>query len=1072
MTSIRELLSRLDPKKRSKAVERIGYDPTGMSGRGDLDAVPTPTERRLWLSQQLNKDSAFYNISCAYRITGELDVAALVWAIDYLTRRHDALRTTFLESDGNLRVSVAPVGKVAFTEVDLAGLPDQDATIAVRLQLESSRAFDLSRAPLFRSCLYRTGQQEYVLHLLMHHIVADQWSLEVFRRELFALYEARHHDEVPYLPPAGHSRGYSIPADEIAGDLAYWRRMLAGVPSYPDLPFDRPPARASRWLGQRLYLPYGELGEPLGQFAKRNGCTLFMVLMAGFALAFARWISGRDFCLGTRIAGRSRPETQNVIGFFVNLLAVRFRVPEEASAVEWIGLVRENLLGAFDHQDTPFETVLGDLSIERDALITPLIPVVITHQNIPVAGGAEAAGLKIEPLRFHNGTAKCELDLAFEGDGANLGLVVEYRSDVFDEQTIRALLDEYRLILARMIEPGASLSSIWAELDTNGAAKSALTGPQIQFSEEAIDARIRGLADANPQGVAVWDRSGATSFGTIELRSRQLATSLTALQLDGAPVSLYMERSADWLIAALACLRANIVYVPLDPDYPEEFTREVVRQSGAAIIVADPALLERALAIGGARAISVDQLSAISKEVPFSPPDNMLRQPAYIAFSSGSTGEPKGVVVEQRQVLNCLDSIAAQHPFADDEVYGQMTSVSFVPSVKEWLAGLFAGLPVVVIGKDQSLDMNALDALVSRHRVTRLNMVPSRLRLVVEHKKQHPEAFASLRAVVTAGALLDRVLAADFHRAFSKCRLLNNYGCTELNDICYAEVVRAEGEFGEFVPAGKPIANLAVHILDRDLNPVRPGAIGEICVTGAAVGMGYHGSPAETAERFCPYDIATADGERLFRTGDYGCIRNGNELELHGRRDQQLKINGCRVDVRHVEAVLQRHPRVDRCVVLVRETVKREPYLIAYIAPEIDPQKCVGVRRYLAENLPRYMVPSVIVAIDTFPMLPNGKIDRMSFPAPVAQPGMRDQWSETEKRIASIWTEILGHSPESENTDFFVIGGNSLHLTLCVARLKQCFDVEVPLNDLFAASTVALQADLVDKLGAARKPKH
>lgn len=1072
MLRLKELFSKLDPGQRAASAKAIGYDLSGApadAARTDSSALaPSATEQRLWLAHRMSVDGGSYIISCAYRVRGDLDVGALSWAIERLIERHEALRTSFVVGDGNMRISVVPTAPAPLTLWDVARHVDPEVAIERHLVEQSVRSFDLSQAPLFRAFVGRIDARDHIFQLVMHHIIADQWSLEVFRRELFALYDARHFGETPYLPQVAPTPRRSNPGGEMAEDMAYWVRTLAGVQRYPDLPFDQPPSRSARWIGDRLYIDYGDLGEDLARLAIRHSCTSFMVLVAAFALVYARWIGSNDVCIGTRVAGRSRPETRNVMGFFVNLLALRWHIPEDAGIDQWLGMVRDGLLEAFDHQDVAFESVLANLSIERDALVTPLIPVIITHQNIPVQAGAEMGGLNIEPLRYHNGTAKCELDLAFEGQGASLELAVEFRTDIFTPQTIRSLIDEHRAVLRTLIAaPDARLRSIRADLDTRTAASPILVGPRLA-SGESVDARIQRLALADPNRVAVLDRYGETSIGEIEAQSRRLAWELMNSGEVSAdrPVGLYMERSSGWLIAALALLRANIVYVPLDPHYPEEFTRETFARSGVRLLLTEPALRERAQAFGGRLFICSEEAKATASEASATlpPVDNDLRQPAYIAYTSGSTGEPKGIVVEHRQVLNCVDSFAAFCPVADDESIGQMTSISFAPSIKEWLTGLFAGRPVVVIDQEQSVDMKALDQLVTKYRVTRLNMVPTKLRLLVDYKKVHPAAFDALRIVVTAGAPLDAPLVADFHAAFSNCRLFNNYGCTEANDICYFELPAGVQLPEGFAPAGTPIANFAVGIFDSDLQPVRAGAVGEICVFGAGVGAGYYRSPDETARTFCPSSRAGDFGQRMLRTGDYGRIRGDNVLELHGRRDQQIKINGCRVDVRHVEAVLRRHPDVERCIVLARQLPQRDPQMVAYITPALDPDRCAGIRLYMAENLPRHMVPSAVVALDAFPLLSNGKFDRLGLPQASSAPPR--EMSDIERRIAAIWVEILAAAPESPDVDFFVIGGNSLHLTQCVARFREVFGVEVSLNDLFAASTLTLQANLIDRLRA------
>ena len=1059
-----------------KGILGIARAPTDESPPAREARVPdrlalSPNQQRLWFCQ---RSGASYTVSCAYRITGPLNLRALRAAVRLLVMRHESLRTALVDSGGDIVGTTLEFGTGELVEVDLRSLgPDaRQHQLEGAIRQVAARPFQFDGSELLRVVVYRLQEREVGLHLTIHHIICDQWSLQILGNELFAAYRALCRGETVALAPVRHLVPIAAGAEgSTEADRSFWMLTLAGAPARVDLPYDGPPDAIARWRGERHYISYGDLGEALQFFAAQHECTVFTVLLAAFVIVYSRWLDRSDVCLGMRVAGRTAPETANAVGFFVNLLPLRFQVNEDLRLKDWITTVQEAVLNGLEHQATPFETLLNWLKCERDPLLSSLIPVTVTYQNVPTARLPELEGVSIEPLKHHNGTVKCELDLAFEGEGKTLELAVEHRSDLFRWTTVAGLVNEHRAVLAALLacaddELSFRLSSLIGE---QAADVGTSAGVSHRPLTAGIDAELRHRAQLSPGAPAVLDELGVLTFGELEYSSRNMAEALVNSGRAHARVAICIRPSRQWLIAALGCLRAGVPYVAIDVAHTDSYASELLRLAGATLVVCNedsiPPFRDESLITVPLEELCRPSFSARGR-LPVISTDS--QRVAYLLFTSGSTGKPKGVCIEHRQLLNCLDSLRQALPLRADDVIGQQTPVSFAPAAKEWLAGILAGRPVAVIPPDRSVRAQDLHAYVQRFGVTRLNMVPSKLRDLVHFKHTYPDSFRSLRMVVVAGEPLLAGLASEFTRQFPGVRLLNNYGCTELNDICYFEVSTTMPA-GNRIPAGVPIANTTVHILDSRLEPVPRGRVGAIHVSGPGVGQGYLGAAHTTASSFVPDPYATLPGQRMFRTGDFGKLLPDGSLEYQGRRDQQVKVNGCRVDFAQITAVLLSHPAVREAAVHTSAGIQGEYVLVAYVVPQLDVAAQSMLRRHLAERLPRYMVPGCVIALPRLPTLPNGKLDRSGLTPPDWQQladaaGFVAPRTSTEQVLAEIWKEVLERDSVSIHDNFFDCGGHSVLGIRVLARVQDVLEVELLPKTLFEAPTIAELAERIDTI--------
>jgi amino acid adenylation domain-containing protein len=1024
-------------------------------------------QERLWFLDQLGDPgdaSAAYNIPAGLRLRGPLSVPSLAAALDGLARRHEVLRTTFAVADEARVVQVvAPSLDLGLPVVDLSGVPEGEALRVAAA--EAARPFDLARGPLLRALLLRTGDEEHLLVLVMHHIVSDGWSMGVLLRELARLYEGASLPPlaVQYADYAAWQRGW-LQGEPLRRQLDFWRGRLAGLPPLLELPADRPRSPIQGTHGGRVDLALNLDG--LDALCRTRGVTLFMALLAGLQALLGRITGREDPPVGTPIANRQRAETEAVAGLFVNTLALPADLAGDPPFADLLARVRETTLDAYAHQDLPFEKLVEELRPERDLSHAPVLQVMLAVQNAPLAPPA-FAGLDLQALDLDTGTAKLDLMLAVvDRAGGRRILQAEYSRDLFDRTTVARLLDSLSgLLAAAAADPGLRLSDL-PLLSEAGRQQSLVEWNDTAAScpTACLHDLVAAQAERTPAAVAVACQGERVTYSELMLRSRRLAGHLRRLGVGRdagpeRPVGVCLERTSDLVVALLAILQAGGVYVPLDPTYPTERLAFLLEDCGqgfeAPLIVTREALLARLP--DPVEAVCLDRDAETIALADGPPADVRPDHLAYLIYTSGSTGRPKAVAIEHRSAVALVDWAAEVFPPEDLAGVLASTSINFDLSVFELFVPLALGGTVILA--DNAL---ALAGLPEAGQVTLVNTVPSAMAELLRLEALP----ASVRTVSLAGEPLAQGLVAEIERQ-TGVRVLDLYGPSE--DTTYSTFARRRGD--EPATIGRPLSGGRAYLLDRWQRPAVAGAPGEVWLGGAGLARGYLHRPDLTAERFVPDPFAEAPGGRLYRTGDLARFRADGCLELLGRIDHQVKVRGFRIELGEVETHLLAFPGVREAAALaLGEGAGRK--LGAFVAP---PSSGDGLRAFLAGRLPSHMVPSAFGFLEALPRLPNGKLDRRALAAlPLNGTGAGEGFvppaTEDEVRLAAIWAEVLGVPRVGLHDDFFRLGGHSLLATRIVARLRRDFGVELPLRSLFQEPTVARLLGAVREAKAAGGP--
>ncbi|HEX5709303.1 MAG TPA: amino acid adenylation domain-containing protein, partial [Pyrinomonadaceae bacterium] len=1058
------------------------------------EALPLSfAQERLWFLDRLEPGSALYNMPAALRLRGALDVDALSMTLDEVVRRHESLRTTFPVIEGRPAQAISDAARLQLRLDDLSHLEGaaREARVRELTAEEAARPFDLARGPLVRASLLRLAEDEHVLLWTMHHIVSDGWSLGVLVAEVGALYEAYSNGrpsplpelEIQYADFAVWQRGW-LQGEVLEGHLDYWRKQLAGAPPVLELPTDhsRPSVQTFRGARNAFKLP-PELTAQLRALSQREGVTLFMTLLAAFQVLLSRYSGQDDVVVGTPIAGRNRAEVEGLIGFFVNTLAMRADLSGDPTFVELLGRVRESALGAYAHQDVPFEKLVEELQPARHLGHSPLFQVMFIFQNTP-ASTASLSGLHLSALPIETLTAKFDLTLELREEREQLIGELEYSTELFEQETIEKLARAYEELLGEMAgRPRAKLSEA---LTVKGEERRRLLVEwNDTHTDYAHDKCIHELFEEQtartPDAVALMFGEEQVTFAELNGRANKLAHHLRGRGVGPeVRVGVSVERSIEMVVALFAVHKAGGAYVPLDPNYPQERIAFMLEDARPSVLLTQERLAERLPAYAG-KVVRLDtdweRIESESDENPT--PSAVSENLAYVIYTSGSTGRPKGVLGIHRACINRFEWMWERDPFGRDEICCQKTSLSFVDSIWEIFGPLLQGVPLVIIPDELVKDPPRLVEVLAERAVTRIVLVPSLLRALLDAGAG--ARLPRLRHWVSSGEALGPDLVERFKSQGDERgggdtsrtrRLLNLYGSSEVcaDATCYETPPQLEGRS---VPIGRPIANTEVFILDRHLQLVPVGVAGEIYVGGEGLSRGYLERPDLTAERFVPNPHANAPGARLYRTGDLGRHLPTGDIEYLGRADHQVKVRGVRVELGEVETVLGEHPSVEACVVLLRESAgdgdaQADARLVAYVTG--GGSREVGaaeLRAYARERLPEHMVPSHFVTLDALPLTPNGKVDRRALLALDLSGAAADVYvaprTPVEELVAGVWAEVLGVLRVGVEEDFFDAGGHSLLATQLVTRLREAFGVEVPLRSFFGAPTVEGVAAFIER---------
>ena len=1058
----------------ARLVQRRGQRP---------DRVPLSfAQQRLWLVERLGGLGSTYHMPSALRLDGPLDVRALERSLAEVVRRHDSLRTRFVEIDGEPAQIIDAADGWSLGQIDLShfGAGPADAE-AERLAAEDARReFDLHNGPLFRARLLRLQAERHVLLVNMHHMIADGWSRGVLIREVSTLYMAALRGEAAVLPelPVQYA-DYALwqrerpQAELLQRQLCYWKQQLLGAPAALDLPTDqaRPPVQSFRGATVPIHIP-SQLVTALSRLGRRHEATLYMVLLAAFNVLLSRYSGQHDIVVGTPVAGRT-PEVEGLIGFFVNTLVMRNDLSGEPSFTELLRRVQRTALQAYEHQEVPFEKLVEELRPPRDLSRQPMFQVSLSLQNMP-REDLVLESLRISALADERPNAK--FDLSFDLFEAEDGLrgSIEYAVDLFERRTVERIAAHF----------GGLLQAI--DADPDGVVdRLAFQQPEelhrqvVVWNDTATDwddercvhQMFEAQVRRSPEAVAVADHQQELTYAELNARANRLAHHLRELGVSrDVRVALFIERSVEMVVGVLAILKAGGAYVPLDPSYPIERLTYMLQDCGPAALLTQASLADRIPQHGAIPTLLLDACSSQWGECQASnpavvDPASMSAHLAYVIYTSGSTGQPKGVMIEHAALANYLQwTLRSYHP---EQGCGSVvaSSMAFDATVTCFYAPLLCGGRVEMVRDGEELE--GLERLLDEKTRWGLIKISPAVLHALGQRFASARRSCAVHAFVIGGEALSPATVRLWRSINADVRLINEYGPTETTVGCSTYEVGKQDEDASAIPIGRPIANARMYLLDAALQPVPVGVVGEIYIGGAGVARGYLNRPELSAQRFLLDPFSPEATARMYKSGDLGRRREDGSIEYLGRNDFQVKLRGLRVELGEIEAQLLKCRGVSAAIVLARHEIPGEPRLVAYLTGD-SALDVHALREQLATVLPVYMIPSAFVLLDAMPLTAHGKIDRRALPPPAASAYALRSYEvpqgATEMILAPLWEALLNVAPVGRHDNFFELGGHSLLASRLTSRLRELHDWELPLRAVFEAPTVAELAARIEQL--------
>jgi amino acid adenylation domain-containing protein len=1053
------------------------------AGRGE-EPVAAPGQEQVWFFDRLTPEALFHTIALRVSINGPLDTGALRAALAAIVARHAPLRTAFTMDDGRLVPVPVAEAKPALAEHDLAGLGEAQRVAAVErlAAAELERPFDLSRGPLLRGMLAHRSHDDHTLLLTLHHIAADGHSLPVLSRELVSGYADLVAGRMPDLPelPLQYSdvarwQRELLDGDEAGTHLAYWRQTLAALPPPPALvppTGSRPPLDvADDFRGDVVDLTVpADLCASAQRLAGTEQASTFMVLLAAFAVLLRRYSGATDLIVGTPAGGRQLPGTEDLIGYLVNMLPLRLRLDTDPTCRQVLAGVRDACLDAFAHQDLPFQEVVRAVQPERRPGVHPIFQVVFASP--PPVAGTHTAGPTT--FRFEQGTsaqALYDLEVQLPATAGDRHGFIKYRTARFSRDRVAALAAHYVRMLEQFVsDPDQHLSNLSplsaAEREQVVATWNDSTTPYPR--DRSLGALFEWQADRSPDAPALRFGDVALNYRELDEKANQLAHALLRLGVGAeGRVGLCLGHGPDWVIGALAAIKAGAAYVPLDPDYPPDRLAYMAADSGAQVVLVHSTTTDR-LAGNGLHLIDVDAAAPAIAAGPRTRPAGAAdpNNLAYIMYTSGSTGRPKGVAVTHRNVVRLVRGVDYVD-FRPQDSVAQCSNISFDAATFEVWGALLNGARLVGLTRDETLDAARLAERVRAERIDTLFLTTS---LGMQVARDHPEALRHLRSFVFGGEQANLHALRTLLAHGAPARVVNGYGPTETTTFAAAYECHDLRPDDAVVPIGRPLSNTTLYVLDEFLDPAPPGVVGELYIGGDGVARGYVNRPDLTADRFVPDHLGGVPGSRSYRTGDLARHRSDGTIEVLGRADRQIKIRGFRIEPGEIEDCLDRAGLVRQATVQAWRDAAGDTQLVGYIVPADAGVTAESVRAHLSARLPEYMVPVVLVPMPALPMTENGKLDVRALPDPADhlrdRAGTSAPSTPAERRIAAIWQDVLGLDEVGRQGEFFQLGGHSLKVTQVVTRVSAAFGIEVPLRLLFEHQTLADFAAAVDRLAA------
>lgn len=1028
-------------------------------------------QQRIWFLEQLFPGTAVHSIVSATRLTGELNIAALTWSLNEIVRRHDTLRATFTSVEGEAVQHIVPALPVELPVLDFTGEPEPVAAAQTAIEAEAQRPFDLETGPLLRARLFRVETDSHILLFVLHHIISDGWSTGILSQELEGLYRAYGTEGVAPLPEIrvqysdiAYWQQQWLKGERAQQQVAYWQQQLQKAPELLELPTDYPRPPHPDYRGGRVTftLP-SDLLQGVKALAQAENATPFMVLLAAFKVLLGRYSRQNDLLVGSPVAGRTHTEMEPLIGLFLNTLVLRTDLSDNPPFRHLVARVRDVTLAASQHQELPFEHLVKALNVERHISHTPLFQVLFVSQNAPHPSN-QMPGLTLSGVSAWSGAEHFDLSCYLLERGNQIEGELRYRQELFDVATIERMAHHFMTLLTNAIaHPATPISALPLLTRTEAQALvSCWNQSESVYPPLSLPALIAEQAERTPHAIAITTATEKLSYEQLLGRVTQIAHALKALGVKaGDSVGVAVERGANLVVGALGILQAGAAYVPLDPAYPAERLNDMVTDSGMQIVLTETAL-RSTLMLTGVEPLYIDILlahGAFPVLTPFAPPP--AEALAYVIYTSGSTGKPKGVQVPHSALVNFLLSMQKIPGFGANDTLLAVTSLSFDIAGLELYLPLIAGGRVVIANRSQTNDGYQLKALLEHHSISTLQATPATWQLLLEAGWN---GTPGLKMLVGGEAVPPALAEQLIPRGGS---LWNMYGPTETT---VWSAVRQLTD--SHITLGHPIDNTQLYVLDDTLNPVPVGIPGELYIGGDGLAWGYRGRAGLTADRFIPNPFSHKAGARLYRTGDVVRYREDGTLRFMGRTDHQVKVRGFRIELGEIEAAFGQYPATRQAVVVVHD-MQGHPQLVAYLVVEGSFPTPSDWRSHLRRYLPDYMIPALYVRLDALPLTPNGKVNRRALTSPPYPPlrsGEGEQHSPSpprtpiEEALAEMWATVLGREAVGVTENFFDLGGHSLLATQMAARVRNTFEVEMPLHALFDRPTIEGLAEVIEGL--------
>ena len=1081
------------------------------------EGIVSSAQERLWLLHQLQPELPLYNEINLIKLTGSLDIPLLEASFNQVIERHQVLRSKFVPQDGKPVSQIIPSLRVTIPIVDMQQEFNPEASAIALATQEGRKPFDLSEFPLFRLKLYRLSEQEYLWLMVVHHIICDGWSMGIFIQEIATLYADLKLGKSPSLAElpiqyADFARWEKqLPENIWTTQLNYWEKQLSGNLPKLEIPSIHRQTQAHNLHSCRgareLILLSPQLSKGLKTLSQQQNVTLFMLLLAAFKVLLSRYTDLTDILVGSPIANRRRPELETAIGIFLNTLVLRSDLSGNPTFAELLQQVKRVALEAYSHQDLPFEKLVAKLHPERNISQSPLFQVMFILYNLPSVDW-ELPGLKVAEVKSDNGMALFDLTLEIRDNPGGLVVGCEYNCDRFGVAEIQRLLRHYQIILENVvINPDLPLLQI--EMLSEAEKQKLL----IEFNNNSRDYPVTKTIDRlfeiqavkNPLKIAVIDRDTQLTYQELNAKANQIGRLLQSLGIQkGEFVSIWQERNVNFAVAILAVLKAGGAYVPIDSSYPPERIAYILANSESKILLCDRLCLENFTNIlencphlkcvvcldnwDIASQVTIPQISKIytpqdfqNRETENLEPTLTGIEPAYTIYTSGSTGVPKGTIIRHGGAINHIYAQYDALNLTSDLTFLQSAPASSDISVWQFLAPVLVGGKTVIIDKDTVCNPPQLFQLIQQKQITLVELVPVVLKSLINYLSDlsaEVRKLPSLQWMMVTGESVAVDLVNDWLKLYPTIPVVNAYGPSEASDdITQAIINQPLPPNQRTIPIGKPLANLNLYILDKNLQPLPIGVPGEICVSGYGVGAGYWRNKEKTQASFIPNPfpekakpLPEVETDLLYKTGDLGRWLRDGSIEYLGRIDNQVKIRGFRIELGEIETVLSQHPEIETGVVKVREDDTGDKTLVAYVVPKNsnlvnNSELILQLRQFLEARLPKQMLPSALMSLSSLPLTPSGKIDRQALPEiPDTPREFIPPQTETEKTVATIWQEVLKQEQIGVQDNFFELGGHSLLATQVISRLREQYQQEIPLRSLFEEPTVGKLAIYLDRM--------